>query len=109
PPGFRHPGSSLGSEVEVFAAAGFSAAPFPVPPYKAVRIVPATIAPLKPGLSVAQAQARLVAFTAQLSREFPVDYPAAANWGVRLVRVQDDLVGKVRTELLGVFGAGGCV
>jgi len=109
PPGFRHPGSSLGSEVEVFAAAGFSAAPFPVPPQRTLRMVPATIARLKPGLSVAQAQARLDAFTAQLSREFPVDYPAAANWGVRLVRVQDDLVGKVRTELLVLFGAVGCV
>src|ERR1700719_4539889 len=32
PPGFRHPGISLGSEVEVFAAAGFNGAPFPVPP-----------------------------------------------------------------------------
>jgi putative ABC transport system permease protein len=109
PPGFRHPGSSLGSEVEVFAAAGFSAAPFPVPPQRGFRMMPGAIARLKPGLSIAQAQARLDAFTAQLSREFPVEYPAAANWGVRLVQVQDDLVGKVRTELLVLFGAVGCV
>jgi putative ABC transport system permease protein len=109
PPGFRHPGSSLGSEVEVFAAAGFNAAPFPTPPQRALRMVPGTIARLKPGLSIEQAQARLDAFTAQLSREFPVEYPAAANWGVRLVQVQDDLVGKVRTELLVLFGAVGCV
>src|SRR6202011_1097606 len=34
---------------------------------------------------------------------------SAANWGVRLVQVQDDLVGKVRTELLVLFGAVGCV
>jgi putative ABC transport system permease protein len=109
PPDFRHPGSSLGSEVEVFAAAGFSAAPFPVPPRRGVRLMPGSIARLTPGLSIAQAQARLDAFTAQLSREFPVEYPAAANWGVRLVQVQDDLVGKVRTELLVLFGAVGCV
>jgi predicted permease len=109
PPSFRHPGSSLGSEAEVFAAAGFSAAPFPVPPLRRLRLVPGTIARLKPGLTVAQAQARLDAFTAQLSREFPVEYPPAANWGVRLVQVQDDLVGKVRTELLVLFGAVGCV
>ena len=109
PPGFRHPGSSLGTEAEVFAAAGFSAAPFPVPPQRGFRMVPGTIARLKPGLTVAQAQARLDAFTAQLSREFPVEYPAAANWGVRLVQVQDDLVGRVRTELLVLFGAVGCV
>lgn len=108
-PGFRHPGSSLGSEVEVFAAAGFSAAPFPVPPQRGFRMMPGSIARIKPGLSIAQAQARLDAFTAQLSREFPVEYPSAANWGVRLVQVQDDLVGKVRTELLVLFGAVGCV
>ena len=71
--------------------------------------MPGTIARLKPGLSLAQAQARLDAFTAQLSREFPNDYPPAANWGVRLVQVQDDVVGKVRTELLVLFGAVGCV
>ncbi|HXN54336.1 MAG TPA: ABC transporter permease [Candidatus Acidoferrum sp.] len=110
PPGFRHPGRSLGgSEVEVFAAAGFSAAPFPVPPQRAFRMMPGAIARLKPGLTVAQAQARLDAFTAQLSREFPAEYSPAANWGVRLVQVQDDLVGKVRTELLVLFGAVGCV
>jgi predicted permease len=109
PPGFRHPGSSLGSEVEVFAAAGFSAAPFPAPPQRGLRMLPGTIARLRPGLSVAKAQARLDAFTAQLSREFPEEYPLAANWGVRLVQVQDDLVGKVRTELLVLFGAVGCV
>jgi predicted permease len=109
PSGFRHPGRSLGSEVEVFAAAGFNAAPFPVPPQRSVRLLPGTIARLKPGLTVAQAQARLDAFTAQLSRDFPVEYPAASNWGVRLVQVQDDLVGKVRTELLVLFGAVGCV
>jgi hypothetical protein len=104
PPGFRNPGRSLGTEVEVFAAAGFNAAPFPAPPQRSVRLIPGTIARLKPGLSVAQAQARLDAFTAQLSRDFPVEYPAAANWGVQLVQVQDDLVGKVRTELLVLFG-----
>jgi putative ABC transport system permease protein len=109
PPGFRHPGNSLGSDVEVFAAAGFSAAPFPAPPQRRIRLLPGAIARLKPGLTVAQAQAHLDAFTAQLSREFPVEYPPAANWGVRLVQVQDDLVGKIRTELLILFGAVGCV
>jgi predicted permease len=109
PSGFHHPGRSLGSEVEVFAAAGFNAAPFPTPPQRASRYLPGAIARLKPGLTVAQAQARLDTFTVQLSREFPVEYPAAANWGVRLVPIQEDLVGKVRTELLVLLGAVGCV
>src|ERR1700730_18041478 len=109
PPGFHNPGRSLGSEVEVFAAAGFNAAPFPTPPPRTSRFLPGAIARLKPGLSVAQAQARLDAFTSPLSREFPVEYPPAMNWGVRLVPIQDDLVGKVRTDLLVLFGAVGCV
>src|SRR3984893_14666608 len=109
PPGFHNPGRSLGSEVEVFAAAGFNAAPFPTPPPRTSRYLPGAIARLKPGLSVAEAQTRLDAFTAQLSREFPVEYPPAVNWGVRLVPIQDDLVGEVRTEVLVLFGAVGCV
>src|SRR3984893_10149126 len=109
PPGFRNPGRSLGSEVEVFAAAGFNAAPFPTPPPRTSRYLPGAIARLKPGLSVAEAQTRLDAFTAQLSREFPVEYPPAVNWGERLVPIQDDLVGKGRSELLVLFGAVGCV
>src|SRR5262249_57397470 len=72
-------------------------------------IVPGVSGRPKPGLSLEQAQARLDALTAQLSREFPTEYPAAANWGLRMVQVQDDLVGKVRTELLVLFGAVGCV
>jgi putative ABC transport system permease protein len=110
PPSFHHPGQSVGgTEIEVFAAAGFAANPFPNPPVRGFRILPGAIARLKPGLTIAQAQARLDAFTAQLSREFPTEYPPAANWGLRLVQVQDDLVGKVRTELLVLLGGVGCV
>jgi predicted permease len=109
PAGFHNPGRSLGGEVEVYAAAGFNAAPFPSPPQRTFRYLPGAIARLKPGLSVAQAQAQLDAFTSRLSREFPVEYPQAVNWGVRLVPIHDDLVGKVRTELVVLFGAVGCV
>ena len=110
PEAFHQPGRSAGgTEIEVFAACGFAASPFPNPPNRAFRALPGAIARLKPGLTIAQAQARLDAFTAQLSHEFPVDYPATVNWGVRLVQVQDDLVGNVRTELLVLFGAVGCV
>ena len=110
PPSFHHPGLSFGgTEIEVFAAAGFAENPFPNPPVRGFRILPGAVARLKPGIAIVQAQARLDALAAQLSREFPVDYPSAVNWGVRLVQVQDDLVGKVRTELLVLFGAVGCV
>jgi predicted permease len=44
-----------------------------------------------------------------LSRQYPMDYPAPARWGLRLVSVQEDLVGNMRTELFVLFGAVGFV
>src|SRR5579872_7039577 len=66
---------------------------------------PGALGRLKPGLSVAQAQALLNAFSGQLSRQYPTDYPAPAQWALRLVPVEEDLVGNMRTELFVLFGA----
>jgi predicted permease len=109
PPDFRHPGRTLQTDVDLWIAAGYAADPFPHPPLRAARMFPGAIARLKPGLSTSEAQAKLDTFAANLSREYPTDYPAAASWGTRLVSVQDDLVGGVRTELFVLFGAVGCV
>ena len=109
PPDFRHPGRTLQTDVDLWIAAGYAANPFPNPPQRAIRMFPSAIARLKPGLTASEAQARLDTFTVNLSREYPSDYPAAASWGTRLVSVQDDLVGGVRTELFVLFGAVGCV
>jgi putative ABC transport system permease protein len=109
PPGFRHPGRTLNTDVEVWIATGFNALPFPVPAVRSLRMIPGAIGRLKPGLSVAQAQARLDAYISQLSREYPTEYPAAATWAVRLVPVKEDLVGPQRTELFILFGAVGFV
>src|ERR1700690_933003 len=109
PPGFRHPGRTLDTDVEVWAATGFNGLPFPVPPVRSMRFIPGAIARLKPGLTVAQAQAQLDAYVSQLARQYPTDYPAAATWGVRLVSVKDDLVGPQRTQLFILFGAVGFV
>jgi putative ABC transport system permease protein len=68
-------------------------------------MLPGAMGRLKPGLSVAQAQARLNAFSGQLSRQYPNDYPAPARWALRLVPVEEDLVGNMRTELFVLFGA----
>ena len=109
PPGFRHPGKTLNTDVEVWVATGFNAAPFPVPAVRSQRMLPGAIGRLKPGLTIAQAQARLDSYIAQLSREYPTEYPAAATWAVRLVSVKEDLVGPQRTELFILFGAVGFV
>ena len=109
PPGFRHPGRTLNTDVEVWVAAGFNALPFPVPADRSVRMLPGAIGRLKPGLTVEQAQARLDAYVSELSREYPNEYPAASTWKVRLVPVKEDLVGPQRSELLILFGAVGFV
>jgi putative ABC transport system permease protein len=109
PAGFRHPGPTLDTDVEVWLATGFNAAPFPVPALRSQRIIPAAIARLRPGLTLAQAQARLNAYIEQLSRQYPSDYPAAAGWVVRLVPVKEDLVGPQRAELFLILGAVGFV
>jgi predicted permease len=107
PPGFRHPGRTLDTDVEVWSATGFTGAPFPVPPDRTMRFVPGAIGRLKPELTVAQAQSQLDSYVAQLARQYPAAYPAAARWRLRLVAVKEDLVGPQRTELFILFGAVG--
>jgi predicted permease len=105
PPSFHHPGRTLTNEIDAWGAASFTGQPFPVPVVRSLRLFPGAMARLKPGITVAQAQARLDTLTAQLTREYPNEYPAAAGWGLRLVSVQEDLVGNVRTELFVLLGA----
>src|SRR6201987_4504151 len=109
PAGFRHPGPTLDTDVEVWTATGFNGSPFPVPAVRSQRFIPAAIGRLKPGMTVAQAQARLDAYVSQLSRAYPTDYPPAASWAVRLVPVKENLVGPQRAELFLILGAVGCV
>jgi predicted permease len=109
PPGFRHPGPTLDTDVEVWLAAGFNALPFPVPAVRSQRMLPGAIGRLKPGLTFAQAQGRLDAYISQLSQQYPTEYASAAAWAVRLVPVKEDLVGPQRTELFILLGAVGFV
>src|SRR5437763_8792641 len=104
PPGFRHPGPTTSGDAEVFCAGGFSADPFP-PPIRGNRILRSGIGRLKPGLTLAQAQARLTAMTVQLRHDFPTDYPPQAQWTIEIQPLQETLVGKVRPMLLVLLGA----
>ena len=108
PPSFHHPGPTLTTDVDAWITGGFAAVPFPMPVLRAIRYIP-VIGRLKRGLSVAQAQAQLDNFVAQLTRQFPDEYPAAAGWSIRLVPTQEDVVGNVRTELFVLFAAVGFV
>jgi len=104
PRGFRHPGPTTSGDAEVFCPFGFSADPFP-PPMRGTRILKSGIGRLKPGLTLAQAQAQLTAMAAQLRHDFPTDYPPRAQWTIEIQPLQETLVGKVRPMLLVLLGA----
>ncbi|MGA2810468.1 MAG: ABC transporter permease, partial [Candidatus Acidiferrum sp.] len=104
PRGFRHPGPTISGDVEVFGAGGFSADPFPLP-MRGARILVSGIGRLKPGLTLAQGQARLTAMAAELRHDFPADYPPQAQWTIEIQPLQETLVGNVRPMLLALLGA----
>src|SRR3984885_1691909 len=84
PPGFRDPGqTSEERNTELWYPGGFTAVPFP-PPLRNSRFWTAS-ARLKPGLSMAAAQAHLDALVDALKKQYPADYPAQEAWTVRLV------------------------
>jgi predicted permease len=104
PPGFRHPGTTVTTDVEVWLTAGFKVNPFPKPD-RSLRLLPGAIGLLKPGISREQAQSRLNAFAAQLRAEYPTDYPAGSDWSIEAEPLQESLVGNVRPMLLVLMGA----
>jgi predicted permease len=67
--------------------------------------VPA-IARLKPGVSLAQAQAEMDAIAARQARDFPA---GDSGWTLRVVPLQQEVVGNARSALLVVLGAVGLV
>jgi putative ABC transport system permease protein len=74
-------------------------------PQRGSHLLP-VIGRLKPGVSVAQAQAEMDAISARLAGEFPAENN---GWTVRLVPLQKEIVGDVRTGLLVLLGAVGLV
>jgi putative ABC transport system permease protein len=104
PPEFRHPGTTLSTDVDLWATAGFRATPFP-PPTRNIRLLPGAIARLKAGITHEQAQSRLDALSRELRAEYPDDYAARAQWSVEIQSLQESLIGDVRTMLWVVMGA----
>src|SRR5512146_511020 len=71
PPDFRHPGSTLGRDVDIWSACGFAAHPYPSPPRRNVRFVLGALGRLKPGITLEQAGKRLDALAISLQRTYP--------------------------------------
>ncbi len=61
---------------------------------------------LKPGVSMTQAQAELDAISARLAKAFPAEND---GWAIRMVPLQQMIVGKVKSPLLVLLGAVGLV
>ncbi len=104
PAGFRHPGTTVAKDVEVWVTCGFSGDPYPKPA-RNLRLLPEAIGRLKPGIYVTQAQARLTAMASELRTDFPNDYPPEAKWSIEIQPLQDALVGSVRPQLLVLMAA----
>lgn len=109
PPDFRHPGQTLSSDVDVWGACGFSANPFTSPPVRNQNFIPGTLARLKAGITLEEAQSRLNVLSAQLRATYPKDYPARAGWGLRVQSAQQNLTGNVRPTLSVLLAAVGFV
>ena len=105
PPGFRHPGSTVSTDVDIWVTCGFRADPYPKPERSRRVLFGATIGLLKPGISLEQAQSRLDAFASQLRAEYATDYPAGSGWSIEAEPLQASLVGNVRPMLLVLMGA----
>src|SRR3954469_10488161 len=109
PPGFRHPGRSVLTDVDVWAPASFVGNPFPPQPVRNAYFLTGAIGRLKPGITIEQARQRMAAFGQGLRQANPNDYSPRAAWAPRLMPLREDLVGPVKSTLLLVFGAVGFV
>jgi predicted permease len=63
------------------------------------------MARLKPGVTVAQAQAEMDALTARLRRDYPDVYPPHGGLTFSIVPLLDQVVGNVRLVVIVLFGA----
>lgn len=105
PPGFRHPGKTFATDVDIWGTAGYKADPFPHPPQRQQRFIPGAIGRLKPGMTLAVAQARLTVLAEQLRREYPNIYSASSGWTMHLTSLDEVVVGKSRPLLWILLGA----
>ena len=109
PPGFRHPGRSVLTDVDLWAPASYVGSPFPKTPVRSSRFITGAIARLRPGITIAEAHQRFASFAQDMRQAYPDDYPKRTSWVARMIPLQTDLVGPARPALLILFGAVGLV
>lgn len=102
PPDFRNPSSAGAVPVDLYATAGFRADPFP-PAQRSARVLRDLIGRLKPGMTLAQAQAKLAIFSDSLRRDYGGDYPASSGWTISVTPLKEIVVGNTRTLLISLL------
>jgi predicted permease len=106
---FHHPGISLQGEPDFYITGSFRGGPFPPNPARTMRMIPAAIARLRNGVTLEQAQSRLLDYARETHQLYPSDYPAEANWTPRIVSLQASLASGSRQMLLIMSGTVGLV
>jgi putative ABC transport system permease protein len=105
PAGFRHPGRTVETAVDVWSPSGFRGTGSAAPSRR--RYLAGCLARLRPGVTIEQAQARLVEYGAALRRQFPSEYPAEHGWTPSVVPLHDNAVGGVATPMFMLLSAVG--
>ena len=108
PRGFRHPMERGGSPMELWAPIDLDN---PDPNFVNVRRfrMLEVIGRLKPGTTVATAQAELDALTGRLKADYPNDYPDSEGWKASALPLAEKVVGDVKPALVVLLGAVGFV
>ena len=105
PRGFQAPEDTRAARgTEIWVAFGFAGPPMS-PNQPRTPLFPGAVARLAPGLTLPEAQRRIDALVHALRQQYPADYPAASDWRIRLVPLQEFVVGDVRRSILLLFGA----
>jgi putative ABC transport system permease protein len=102
PPGFRHPGRTLQSDVDVWSPSGFRGSPASLSRNR--RRIEGCLARLQPGVSLDQARAGLAEYGAAVSLQFPSDYPTQDGWRPLVTSLQENVVGGVSTPMFMLLG-----
>jgi putative ABC transport system permease protein len=107
PSGFQPPEPTRGARAtDTWSAFGFSGAPLSHESVvRRTPLFPGAIARLNAGLTIADAQRRVDALVETLRRQYPEDYPSRSDWRIRLVPLQDYVMGDLRQPLLFLLGA----
>jgi len=108
PKGFRHPVESGTSPMEVWAPVALDDPDTNFVNLRRARVFD-LIGRLKPGATVDQLQAQLLALTGRLAQRYPDAYPPALGWQAEGIPLAERVVGNVRPALLVLLGAVGFV